>query len=142
MAKKRQEILLSTIGGRPINVDSDVPENATLVHEIVNAEDDMDEIFLYACNKENAPSVLTILHQTFDGEGELESSIEISKINLPALSGLYNVVSGIPFRNPIQGKTAKITAISSVPSAINLTGWFNVVDFGVQNRITSTYKQS
>lgn len=125
MAKKRQGLLSGSVGGKPIAIDQTLEANAVLLHEIVETADDLDELFIYAANSDEADEkFVKVFHK--DAEDNLTL---ITAAKIQPLQGQTLAVPGL-----IYAGGGSIVAIAEEAGKITISGWANNYDFGTENR--------
>lgn len=125
MAKKRQNIISESVGGKPIPVNATLLANAAPLHEICEGDVDMDEVFLYAANSDDADAKeISIYHEDSEGTQTL-----VTRVDVPAKQGQILLAPGL-----IYNQGGKLIAIAGEAGKITISGWVNQYDFGTEDR--------
>jgi len=111
MATFTKVILSGSTDGRPIKVVATATAG-TLIHTAHATA--IDEIYLYACNTSTAAILLTIEF------GGVTSPDDLIEFNIPAESGLYCIIPGIPLTNSLV-----VRAFAATANLITITGFVN-----------------
>jgi hypothetical protein len=108
MATYSKIVLSGSTNGQPIEVNS--TSVGVAVHTATSGSDEMDELFLLACNNHGSAVELTIyIGGTASGQ--------TVKISLNSKEGLVIVLPGLPLKSGVA-----VTAIASTANVVNLMG--------------------
>ena len=86
--------------------------SGTLIHQAVNQTDDIDEVYIYACNTDTSAITLTIEWSSTAVDDNLKVTIQPNETLL--------VVPGIPIRNNLE-----IRGFATTANKINCFGYVN-----------------
>ena len=84
----------------------------TLIHQAVNQTDDIDEVYIYACNTHTSVVTLTIEWSSTDVDDNIKVNINPNETVL--------VVPGIPIRNNLE-----IRGFATEANKVNCFGYVN-----------------
>ncbi len=117
MATFTKQKLSGSTDGKGIKITSNTGGSGVIVHTTVSGTTDFDEVWLYAYNSDSSSVNVTI---EFGGTTSPDNTISQS---VPAQSGLYLVVPGLPLQNG-----SVVTAYASVVNVATLYGFVNRID--------------
>tara|TARA_B110001454_G_C12424454_1_gene310795 strand:+ start:60 stop:416 length:357 start_codon:yes stop_codon:yes gene_type:complete len=117
MATFTKQKLSGSIDGKGIKISSNTAGSGVTVHTAVSGTTDFDEVWLYAYNSSSASVNVTV---EFGGTTSPDNTISQS---VPAQSGLYLLVPGLPLQNG-----GVVTAYASVVNVATLYGFVNRID--------------
>ena len=112
MATFTKQKLSGSTDGKGIKITSNTGGSGTTVHTAVTGTTDFDEVWIYAYNSSASSVNVTV---EFGG-----TTIQQA---VPAQSGLYLLVPGLPLQNG-----AVITAFASVVNVVAVYGFVNRID--------------
>ena len=117
MATFTKQKLSGSTDGKGIKISSNTAGSGVTVHTAVSGTTDFDEVWLYAYNSNSASVNITI---EFGGTTSPDNTISQS---VPAQSGLYLLVPGLPLQNG-----GVVTAYATVVNVATLYGFVNRID--------------
>ena len=117
MATFTKQKLSGSTDGKGIKVSSNSAGSGVAVHTAVSGTTDFDEVWLYAYNSSSSSVNVTV---EFGGTTSPDNTIMQS---VPAQSGLYLLVPGLPLQN-----AGAVTAYASVVNVVTLYGFVNRID--------------
>tara|TARA_R100001015_G_C4535779_1_gene100962 strand:- start:345 stop:701 length:357 start_codon:yes stop_codon:yes gene_type:complete len=117
MATFTKQKLSGSTDGKSIKISSNTGGAGNTVHTAVSGTTDFDEVWLYAYNS-SASSVN--LNVEFGGTTSPDNIITQS---IPAQSGLYLIVPGLPLQNG-----GVVSAYASVVNVVTVYGFVNRID--------------
>ena len=117
MATFTKQKLSGSTDGKGIKITSNTGGSGTTVHTAVTGTTDFDEVWIYAYNSSASSVNVTV---EFGGTTSPDNTIQQA---VPAQSGLYLFVPGLPLQNG-----AVITAFASVVNVVAVYGFVNRID--------------
>lgn len=117
MATFTKQKLSGSTDGKGIKITSNTGGSGDTVHTAVSGTTDFDEVWLYAFNSSASAVNLTV---EFGGTTSPDNTITQS---IPAQSGLYLMIPGLPLQNG-----GVVSAYASVVNVLTLYGFVNRID--------------
>ena len=117
MATFTKQKLSGSTDGKGIKITSNTGGSGDTVHTAVSGTTDFDEVWLYAFNSSASAVNLTV---EFGGTTSPGNTITQS---IPAQSGLYLMIPGLPLQNG-----GVVSAYASVVNVLTLYGFVNRID--------------
>ena len=114
MATFTKQKLSGSTDGKGIKITSNTGGSGDTVHTAVSGTTDFDEVWLYAFNSSASAVNLTV---EFGGTTSPDNTITQS---IPAQSGLYLMIPGLPLQNG-----GVVSAYASVVNVLTLYGFVN-----------------